>query len=108
MELRVYHIRREQLRNKGEFIYKIQYYPLDMTKSTNKKVTKSRNKIFMCIRIFINVFLFSKKKILVLFSAVSMNTKKNRFKHFIVEINILRIILLYFLIFLPFYQIIDT
>lgn len=37
-----------------------------------------------------------------------MNTKKNRFKHFIVEINILRIILLYFLIFLPFYQIIDT
>lgn len=62
MELRVYHIRREQLRNKGEFIYKIQYYPLDMTKSTNKKVTKSRNKIFTCIRIFINVFLFSKKK----------------------------------------------
>lgn len=61
MELRVYHIRREQLRNKGEFIYKIQYYPLDMTKST-KKVTKSRNKIFMCIRIFINVFLFSEKK----------------------------------------------
>lgn len=79
-----------------------------MTKSTNKKVTKSRNKIFMCIRIFINVFLFSKKKILVLFSAVRINTKKNRFKHFIVEINILRIILLYFLIFLPFYQIIDT
>lgn len=50
-----------------------------MTKSTNKKVTKSRNKIFTCIRIFINVFLFSKKKILVLFSAVRMNTKKKSF-----------------------------
>lgn len=106
MELRVYHIRREQLRNKGEFIYKIQYYLLDMTKSTNKKVTKSRNKIFTCIR---NVFLFSKKKNpRFIFSCSYEYKKKNHFKHFIVEINILRIILLYFLIFLPFYQIIDT
>lgn len=61
----------------------------------------------MCIRIFINVFLFSKKKKSSFYFQLFVQ-KKNHFKHFIVEINILRIILLYFLIFLPFYQIIDT
>lgn len=74
----------------------------------NQQIKKLRNREIKFSRVYVMYFYFQKKKILVLFSAVRINTKKNRFKHFIVEINILRIILLYFLIFLPFYQIIDT
>lgn len=75
----------------------------------NQQIKKLRNREikFSCVYVFLLMyFYFQKKKSSFYFQLFVQ--KKNHFKHFIVEINILRIILLYFLIFLPFYQIIDT
>lgn len=82
MELRVYHIRREQLRNKGEFILK---FNITLLTWQNQQIKKLRNREikFSCVYVFLLMyFYFQKKKILVLFSAVRMNTKKKSFETF--------------------------
>lgn len=79
MELRVYHIRREQLRNKGEFILK---FNITLLTWQNQQIKKLRNREIKFSRVYVMYFYFQKKKILVLFSAVRMNTKKKSFETF--------------------------